>query len=71
MENDPIAPPVEREEHEPELSEESRLVPDAYERHDADEFVPDGLDDEANVSDGEEVAAEEALRRIADAGAAF
>lgn len=71
METEPTAP-VEREADErPELSEESRLVADANERHDVDEFVPDGLDDEANVTADDEVAAEEVLRRVADAGAAF
>lgn len=63
--------PVERDNEPSELSEESLLVADANERHDVDEFVPDGLEDEANISTGEEVAAEEVLRRIADAGAAF
>ncbi len=70
METEPTAP-VEREEQEPELSVESKLVADANERHDVDEFVPDGLEDEANVTSDEEPAAEEVLRRVADAGAAF
>lgn len=70
METEPTAP-VEREDEPPELSEESLLVADSNERHDVDEFVPDGLEDEANVTADEEVAAEEVLRRVADAGAAF
>lgn len=70
MEHEPLVPPRDDDEA-PELSEESRLVPDENERHDTDEFVPDGLEDDANVTSDEDVAAEEVLRRVADAGSAF
>lgn len=56
------------EEQPEELNVESKLRADHNERHELDEFVADGMEDEANVTPDEEVSAEEVLRRIADAG---
>ncbi|MEO8538734.1 MAG: hypothetical protein ABI577_03265 [bacterium] len=53
------------------VSEASRLRPDPNERYETTEFVPDGLDDEANVADDSDFAADEQIRSISDAGTAF
>lgn len=42
----------------------SRLDSSTPERHDIDEFVPDGMEDEANVTPDLDPAAEEAAVRI-------
>lgn len=51
------------------INEESRLEPDPeVERHTVEEFVPDGLFDEANVEDpADAMPAEEAALRVARA----
>lgn len=52
-----------------ELNEESLLVdgPTDEERHGVEEFVADGMEDEANVEHPDESAAEEAALRVANA----
>jgi hypothetical protein len=51
-------------------ADESLLDRGTQERQDIDELVPDGLDDEANVTPDPDLAAEESALRVADQAAA-